>query len=179
MRQTRLLLALVCFWRAAASVCLPLNFEIFQTPIWRISGDEAMPRVKRGTKRRARRKKLLKHAKGFFLTKGKLFRSAKEAVNRSLRYSYRDRRTRKRDYRTLWIQRIGAAARNNGITYSQLIHGLKVSGIELDRKILADMAVRDAAGFTSLVESAKQHIAKAPASAKAPKPEHIRHRDEG
>ena len=114
-----------------------------------------MPRVKRGTKRRARRKKLLKHAKGFFLTKGKLFRSAKEAVNRSLRYTYRDRRTRKRDYRTLWIQRIGAAARNNGVTYSQLIHGLKVGGIDLDRKILADMAVRDAAGFTALVESAK------------------------
>ena len=87
-----------------------------------------MPRVKRGTKRRARRKKLLKHAKGFFLTKGKLFRSAKEAVNRSLRYTYRDRRTRKRDYRTLWIQRIGAAARANGTTYSQLIHGLKAAG---------------------------------------------------
>jgi len=84
-----------------------------------------MPRVKRGTKRRARRKKLLKHAKGFFLTKGKLYRSAKEAVNRSLRYTYRDRRVRKRDYRTLWIQRIGAAARNNGTTYSQLIHALK------------------------------------------------------
>ena len=82
-----------------------------------------MPRVKRGTKRRARRKKLLKHAKGFFLTKGKLYRSAKEAVNRSLRYTYRDRRVRKRDYRALWIQRIGAAARNNGTTYSQLIHG--------------------------------------------------------
>ena len=106
-----------------------------------------MPRVKRGTKRRARRKKLLKHAKGFFLTKGKLYRSAKEAVNRSLRYTYRDRRVRKRDYRTLWIQRIGAAARNNGITYSQLIHGLKVGGIELDRKILADMAVNDADGI--------------------------------
>ena len=86
-----------------------------------------MPRVKRSTKRRARRKKLLKHAKGFFLTKGKLFRSAKEAVNRSLRYTYRDRRVRKRDYRTLWIQRIGAAARNNGITYNQLIHGLKAA----------------------------------------------------
>ena len=86
-----------------------------------------MARVKRGTKRRARRKKLLKHAKGFFLTKGKLYRSAKEAVNRSLRYTYRDRRMRKRDYRTLWIQRIGAAARNNGITYSQLIHGLKAA----------------------------------------------------
>ena len=73
-----------------------------------------MPRVKRGTKRRAKRKKLLKHAKGFFLTKSKLYRSAREAVNRSLRYSFRDRRTRKRDFRTLWIQRIGAAARNNG-----------------------------------------------------------------
>lgn len=127
-----------------------------------------MPRVKRGTKRRARRKKLLKHAKGFFLTKGKLFRSAKEAVNRSLRYSYRDRRTRKRDFRTLWIQRIGAAARNNGSSYSQLIHGLKVAGVEIDRKILADMAVRDAEGFTVLVEAAKQHSANAKAS--APKP---------
>jgi large subunit ribosomal protein L20 len=127
-----------------------------------------MARVKRGTKRRARRKKLLKHAKGFFLTKSKLFRSAKEAVNRSLRYSYRDRRTRKRDFRTLWIQRIGAAARNNGITYSQLIHGLKVGGVEIDRKILADMAVRDAEGFSSLVESAKQHLAKAPAAPPQP-----------
>jgi large subunit ribosomal protein L20 len=97
-----------------------------------------------------------------------------------LRYTYRDRRTRKRDYRTLWIQRIGAAARNNGITYSQLIHGLKVGGIELDRKILADMAVHDADGFTALVASVKQHVAKAPADAKAhAKPEHVRHRDEG
>jgi large subunit ribosomal protein L20 len=121
-----------------------------------------MPRVKRGTKRRARRKKLLKHAKGFFLTKSKLYRSAKEAVNRSLRYSYRDRRNRKRDYRTLWIQRIGAAARNNGITYSQLIHGLKVGGVEIDRKILADMAVRDAEGFAGLVAQAKRHLASAP-----------------
>jgi large subunit ribosomal protein L20 len=128
-----------------------------------------MPRVKRGTKRRARRKKLLKHAKGFFLTKGKLFRSAKEAVSRSLRYTYRDRRTRKRDFRGLWIQRIGAAARNNGITYSLLIHGLKTGGIEIDRKILADMAVKDAAGFTLLVESAKQHLAAKPKPS-APKP---------
>ena len=121
-----------------------------------------MARVKRGTKRRARRKKLLKHAKGFFLTKSKLYRSAKEAVNRSLRYSYRDRRNRKRDFRTLWIQRIGAAARNNGTTYSQLIHGLKLGGIDIDRKILADMAVRDAEGFAALVVSAKQHLASAP-----------------
>ena len=121
-----------------------------------------MARVKRGTKRRARRKKLLRHAKGFFLTKSKLYRSAKEAVNRSLRYSYRDRRNRKRDFRTLWIQRIGAAARNNGTTYSQLIHGLKLGGVDIDRKILADMAVRDAEGFAALVASAKQHLANAP-----------------
>src|ERR1700728_4825387 len=122
-----------------------------------------MARVKRGTKRRARRKKLLKHAKGFFLTKGKLFRSAKEAGNRSLRYTYRDRRARERDFRTLWIQRIGAAARNNGITYNQLIHGLKVGGIDIDRKILADMAVLDAEGFAALVTSAKEHMKSAPA----------------
>jgi large subunit ribosomal protein L20 len=121
-----------------------------------------MPRVKRGTKRRARRKKLLRHAKGFFLTKGKLFRSAKEAVNRSLRFSYRDRRTRKRDFRQLWIQRIGAAARNNGLTYSQLIHGLKVGVVEIDRKILADIAVKDATAFTNLAEAAKQVLAAAP-----------------
>src|SRR5271163_229586 len=132
-----------------------------------------MPRVKRGTKRRARRKKLLRHAKGFFLTKSKLYRSAKEAVNRSLRYTYRDRRNRKRDYRTLWIQRIGAAARNNGITYSQLIHGLKVGGIDLDRKILADMAVRDAEGFAGLVAQARQHVKPTPTTVAAkpgPKP---------
>jgi large subunit ribosomal protein L20 len=121
-----------------------------------------MPRVKRGTKRRAKRKKLLRHAKGFFLTKSKLYRSAKEAVNRSLRYSFRDRRTRKRDFRTLWIQRIGAAARNNGLSYSQFIHGLKLGGIDLDRKIMADMAVKDTVGFTALVVSAKSHLAAAP-----------------
>jgi large subunit ribosomal protein L20 len=133
---------------------------------WRLWGaheeNRTMARVKRGTKRRARRKKLLKHAKGFFLTKGKLFRSAKEAVNRSLRYTYRDRRVRKRDYRTLWIQRIGAAARANGVSYSQLIHGLKAGGIDIDRKILADMAVRDAEGFAALVTSAKEHMGSAP-----------------
>ena len=121
-----------------------------------------MARVKRGTKRRALRKKLLRHTKGFFLTKSKLFRSAKEAVNRSLRFSYRDRRNRKRDFRQLWIQRIGAAARTNGLSYSQFMHGLKVGGVEIDRKILADMAVKDASGFTSLVEQAKQTLAAPP-----------------
>jgi large subunit ribosomal protein L20 len=124
-----------------------------------------MPRVKRGTKRRAKRKKLLKHAKGFFLTKSKLYRSAREAVNRSLRYSYRDRHNKKRDFRRLWIQRLGAAARNHGMSYSQLIHGLKLAGIDLDRKILADMAVRDDAGFAALVESSQSAIAARPAKA--------------
>ena len=126
-----------------------------------------MPRVKRGTKRRARRKKLLKHAKGFFLTKSKLYQSAQEAVNRALRYAYRDRRVRKREYRTLWIQRIGAAARINGISYSQLMHGLKVGGIELDRKMLADMAVQDAEGFAALARIGQAALAKAPRRAEA------------
>ena len=124
-----------------------------------------MPRVKRGTKRRARRKKYLKRTKGFFLTKSKLYQSAQEAANRAERYAKRDRRVRKRAYRRLWIQRVGAAARLNGITYGRLIHGLKAAGIAIDRKVLADMAVRDAAGFAQLVERAK---AFAPAAAKKP-----------
>ncbi len=115
-----------------------------------------MPRVKRGTKRIARRKKYLKRAKGFFLTKSKLHQAAKEAVERALRFAYRDRRNRKRQFRQLWIQRIGAAARNHGLSYSQFIHGLKVGGIEIDRKILADLAVRDAAAFAQLAETAKR-----------------------
>ena len=114
-----------------------------------------MARVKRGTKRRTRRKKILKRAKGYFLTKSKLYQSAQEAVERALRYGYRDRRNRKREFRKLWIQRIGAAARNNGLSYNQLIHGLKVSGVEIDRKVLADMAVRDAAAFAELAQSVK------------------------
>jgi large subunit ribosomal protein L20 len=126
-----------------------------------------MARVKRGTKRRAKRKKLLRHAKGFFLTKSKLYRSAREAVNRSLRYGYRDRRNRKRDFRQLWIQRIGAAARLNGMSYNQLIHGLKTGGIDIDRKILADLAVSDATGFTALAEQAKQALAVAAPRASA------------
>ncbi|HEV2386390.1 MAG TPA: 50S ribosomal protein L20 [Candidatus Acidoferrales bacterium] len=114
-----------------------------------------MPRVKRGTKRRARRKKLLKHTKGFFLTKSKLYRSAKEARERSLRYSFRDRRNRKRQFRRLWIQRIGAAARLNGLSYNTFIGGLKRAKIDLDRKLLADMAVTDAAAFAELAKQAR------------------------
>jgi large subunit ribosomal protein L20 len=124
-----------------------------------------MARVKRGTKRRARRKKYLKRTKGFFLTKSKLYQSAQEAVNRAERYSYRDRRARKRQFRTLWIQRIGAAARNAGVSYSQLMRGLKAAGVEIDRKILADIAVKDAAGFTQLVEQAKAKLGAAKAKA--------------
>ena len=128
-----------------------------------------MPRVKRGTKRRARRKKYLKRTKGFFLTKSKLYQASQEAANRADRYAKRDRRVKKRQYRRLWIQRVGAAARQNGLTYGQLIHGLKAAGIAIDRKVLADMAVRDAAGFAQLAENAKafapKPAPKAPAAA--------------
>ena len=114
-----------------------------------------MARVKRGTKRRARRKKYLKRTKGFFLTKSKLFQASQEAANRAERFAYRDRRARKRQYRQLWIQRIGAAARLNGLSYSQFMHGLKTAGVGLDRKVLADLAVTDAGAFTQLAEQAK------------------------
>src|SRR2546422_2520901 len=114
-----------------------------------------MPRVKRGTKRRAKRKKILDRASGYFLTKSKLYRSAKEAVERGLKFAYAGRRQKKRQYRSLWIVRIGAAAKLNGLSYNQFIHGLKKSGVELDRKILADLAVNDAGAFKSLAEQAK------------------------
>jgi large subunit ribosomal protein L20 len=125
------------------------------------AGENAMARVKRGTKRRARRKKYLKRTKGFFLTKSKLYQSAQEAVNRAERYAYRDRRQRKRQFRSLWIQRIGAAARNAGISYSQMMHGLKAAGVEIDRKILSDIAVKDAAAFVQLVDQAKAALGTA------------------
>ena len=122
-----------------------------------------MPRVKRGTKRSDRRKKILKRASGYFLTKSKLYQAAQEAVERGMKFAYSGRKQKKRQYRSLWIVRINAAARINGISYSQLIHGLKAAGVELDRKILADIAVNDAAGFTALVEQAKAALAKAAA----------------
>ena len=114
-----------------------------------------MPRVKRGSKRRQRRKKILARASGYFLTKSKLFRAARLQVEKGLRYAYRDRRQRKRQFRSLWIVRIGAAARQHQLTYNQFIHGLKLAGVELDRKILADMAVRDAPAFGTLAEQAR------------------------
>jgi len=120
-----------------------------------------MPRVKRGTKRRAKRKKILERASGYFLTKSKLYRSAKEAVDRALKFAYSGRKQKKRQYRSIWIVRIGAAARLHGLNYNQLISGLKKAGVELDRKILADLAVNDPAGFGSLAEQAKKANAAA------------------
>ena len=114
-----------------------------------------MPRVKRGTKRRAKRKKILQRASGYFQTKSKLYRQAKQSVERGLKFAYVGRRLKKRQYRTLWIVRIGAAAKQNGMSYSTFISGLKKSGIELDRKMLADMAVKDPDGFKALAEQAK------------------------
>jgi large subunit ribosomal protein L20 len=123
-----------------------------------------MPRVKRGTKRNDRRKKILKRASGYFLTKSKLYQAAQEAVERGLKFAYIGRRQKKRQFRSLWIVRIGAAAKINGISYSQLIHGLKQAGIELDRKILADLAVNDAGGFTALANQAKNALSKTAAA---------------
>lgn len=114
-----------------------------------------MPRVKRGTKRRASRHKVLERASGFFLTKSKLHRAAQEAVEKALRYGYVGRRRKKRDFRKLWIQRIGAATKQAELSYSKFISGLKKAGIELNRKVLAEMAVSDEAGFRQLVERAK------------------------
>jgi len=123
-----------------------------------------MPRVKRGTVRRANRKKLAKITKGFFLTKSKLYRSMKEAADKAGRYAYRDRRRKKRDFRRLWILRISAAARAHELTYSQLIHGLKTLAIAMDRKMLAEMAVKDQLAFAELAARVKQTI-KSPAMA--------------
>jgi len=114
-----------------------------------------MPRVKRGTKRKDRRKKILKRASGYFLTKSKLYQAAQEAVERGLKFAYIGRKQKKRQFRSLWIVRIGAAARLNGMSYSTFISGLKKAGNRLDRKVLADIAVHDAPGFTALASSAR------------------------
>ena len=111
-------------------------------------------RIKRGFKARRRRKKVLKLAKGFRGGRSKLFRTAADAVDKSLMYAYRDRRQRKRDFRRLWIARINAAARMNQLSYSKLMHGLKLANVDLDRKVLADLAITDPAGFTKIAELA-------------------------
>ena len=123
-----------------------------------------MPRVKRGTVRRAKRKKLLTRAKGYYQTKSKLYRSAKESVDTAGKYAFVGRKNKKRDYRRLWVVRINAAARENGLTYSQLMRGLKAAGITLDRKMLADMAVAQSAAFAKVAGQAKAAL-PAPANA--------------
>jgi large subunit ribosomal protein L20 len=115
-----------------------------------------MPRVKRGAHRRAKRKKLLKRAKGFYQTKSKLYQAAQEAVDKALNYAYVGRRRKKRDFRRLWVVRINAAARANGLSYGQLISGLKAAGVGLDRKSLADLAMHHPAAFASLAEQAQR-----------------------
>ena len=117
-----------------------------------------MPRVKRGTKHLHRRKRVLKLAKGYYGAKSRLYRTAREAVDKALCYAYRDRRRRKRDFRRLWITRIGAAARLNELSYSSFMSGLKSAGVDLDRKILADIAVSDPQSFSELAKIARQRL---------------------
>lgn len=124
-----------------------------------------MPRVKRGTVRRAKRKKLLARAKGFYQTKSKLYRAAKESVDTALKYAFVGRRLRKRDFRRLWVTRINAAARENGLSYSQFIKGLALAGVTIDRKMLAELAVSEPAAFASLVTQAKNALPATQAAA--------------
>ncbi len=128
-----------------------------------------MPRVKRGSVRRAKRKKLLARTKGFFGTKSKLYRAAKEAGDKAAEYAYVGRRLKKRDFRRLWIQRINAAAREHGISYSRFMHGLGAAGVALDRKSLADLAVTEPAAFAQLAaRAAGQDRGTPPAEVSAP-----------
>src|SRR6478672_7140670 len=119
-----------------------------------------MPRVKGGTVTRKRRKKVLKLAKGYFGSKHRLYKVANQQVMKSFNYAYRDRRQKKRDFRKLWITRINAAARMNGLSYSTLMHGLKLAGIEVNRKMLADLAINDANAFAELATVAKSNLGK-------------------
>ena len=117
-----------------------------------------MPRVKHGVATKKRKKKLLKRARGFWGAKSRLYRTAQEAVNRAKVYAYRDRRNRKRDMRSLWIMRINAAAHLQGLSYSRLIYGLSKAGVEINRKLLADLAVQEPAAFAAIAEKAKAHL---------------------
>lgn len=119
-----------------------------------------MPRAKRGNKRLQKRKKILSLAKGFMLTKSKLYRQAKESIQRALKFAYVGRKLKKRDFRSLWIVRIGAATKAQGLSYSRFMYGLKLSNITLDRKMLADLALNDSATFTELISTAKNALQK-------------------
>ena len=128
-----------------------------------------MPRVKRGNKRRLKRKKVLSQAKGYYQGKSKLYRYAKEAVDRGQKFAYVGRKLKKRDFRSLWIIRINAAARMHGLSYSKLIHGLSLAGVELNRKMLAEMAVRDPESFGQIAAKAREALGQ-PAPAEEPAP---------
>lgn len=119
-----------------------------------------MARVKRGVQAKARHRRVLSKAKGYYGARSKVFRVAKQAVIKAGQYAYRDRRQRKRQFRALWITRINAAARLNGLSYSRLVNGLKLAGIEVDRKILADIAVHDSEAFTAIADAAKAALAE-------------------
>jgi len=120
-----------------------------------------MPRVKNSVATRRRRKKILELARGARGGRSKLYKSAKETIRRGLRYAFRDRRALKREYRQLWIARINAATRANGLSYSEFMHGMKQAGIQIDRKVLADIAANDAAGFTAIVNQVRAGVAQA------------------
>ena len=120
-----------------------------------------MARVKRGVAAHAKHRKTLKLAKGYYGRRKNTIRIAKQAVEKAMQYNYRDRKVRKRNFRALWIQRINAATREHGLTYGRFIHGLSEAGIEIDRKVLADLAVKDAAGFKALVDQAQAAVKKA------------------
>lgn len=120
-----------------------------------------MPRVKRGSHRRASRRKTLNLASGYFLTKSKLYRAAQEAVERALRFAYVGRKNKKREFRSLWIVRINAACREGGLSYSRFLHGLKAAGVDLNRKVLAELAYKDETAFRALVAKAKGALEKA------------------
>src|SRR5216683_849104 len=124
-----------------------------------------MARVKRGVTTHARHKKVLELAKGYRGRGSTVYRIAIEKVEKALRYAYRDRRNKKRDFRGLWIQRINAAVREHGMTYSQFIHGLKLAGLELDRKVLSDLAIRESEAFASVVATAKSALTQVPETA--------------
>jgi large subunit ribosomal protein L20 len=133
--------------------------SIFGFRVYLKSKEQKMSRVKRGTIKKKKRRSILSKAKGFVAGRSKLYTVAKDAVRKSMVYAYRDRRTKKRSFRSLWIQRINAAARSHDMTYSQLIDGLAKADVEVNRKVLADMAVNDPASFASLAEIAKKNIA--------------------
>ncbi len=130
-----------------------------------------MSRVKRGARRTRKRRKVLKQAKGYYGAKSRSYRIAKQAVDRSLAFAYRDRRQRKRTFRSLWIVRINAAARAHGLSYSRLMDGLHKAGSEIDRKMLADLAVRDAEAFARVVETAREALGEPAPAVAAPAPE--------